>query len=89
MRCVGNGTDDRAYSSQPLRSNTAHTHARNTHPGHLYSQGGTHTRWLIKTLTQRHKETLTDSGVFKYRDTLKYRDMANMTHSTDTADPFK
>lgn len=83
MRCVGNGTADRAYSSQPLRSHTAPTHAHeHTHPGHLHSQGRHTLADSYRHSLRDTKETLTDSGIFKYRDTLIDRDTANRTHST-------
>lgn len=84
MRCVGNGTADRADSSQPLRSHTAPTHAHE-HTPRTPTLSGRHTRALTHkdTHSDTHKETLTDSGIFKYRRTLIYRDTANMTHSTE------
>lgn len=84
MRCVGNGTADRAYSSQPLRSHTAPPHAH-AHSPRTPPRSGRHTHSLTHkdTHSETHKETLTDSGIFKYRDALIDRDMATMTPSTE------
>lgn len=80
---MGNTTADRAPTSQPLRSNTAHTPAHTHTPRTAHTLAGSQAPSLEDTHTLTDRDTAIHTRT-RSRDTLKYR--AAQTTETHTHD---